>query len=523
MTDRLSPEVEYRIPDRSGEVLIVPPLDRIGDLLAANRGLAWGGADILGIPLPEFRARAQTRALSLAAAYSGAPAPSPDRPLILMGHQPLFFHPGVWLKYFLLTRLCAVHRASGLHLIVDTDATGPISAPLPAYQDRLVRVTETLLDMADDIPLEAVRPPTPEEWERFCSRVRDRLSTLLGVRLEERVDALTESDARARAAAMTLADFLAGVRRAYERRAGELGYLEVPVSHLAATSEFCAFALRVMMKPEELLRSYNSRLDEYRRLHRLRSAANPFPNLTQGSGRIEMPFWVIRAGRRTDVFASRAEGRLVLATADGPLIRVSPDLSGTRDLAAAGLALRPKAMMLTMFARLCLGDLFIHGVSGGRYDRVTDAILTDIFGCPPPAYVVATATLHLPLPGEEEVAEERRLLERRLMDLRHNPDRYLEATSEVQRRLVQEKWALIHAVEAMRPGPERRAATRRIREVNEQLAEALAPEIARTEARLASLRQVEESEDVVRYRGYPFFLFDPAEVGALVEAPTCPA
>jgi hypothetical protein len=523
VTDPLSPEVEYSIPERSGEVLIVPPLDRIGDLLAANRALSWGGAEVLGTPLPEFRARARARALSLAAAYSEAPPPSPDRPLILMGHQPLFLHPGVWLKYFLLTRLCAVHRVGGLHLIVDTDATGPISAPLPAYQDRLMRVSETLRDIADDIPLEAVRPPTPEEWAGFCSRVRGRLSTLPGVRLEERVDALAESATQARAAARTLADFLAGVRRAYERRGGDLGYLEVPVSHLAGTSEFCAFALHVMMKPEELLRSYNGRLEEYRRLHRLRSAANPFPNLTQGSGRIEVPFWVIRAGQRTDVFASRTEGRLVLATADGPLTSVSPDLSGARSLAAAGLALRPKAMMLTMYARLCLGDLFIHGVSGGRYDRVTDAILMDLFGCPPPAYVVATATLHLPLPGEKEVAEERRLLERRLMDLRHNPDRHLEAISEAQRRLVNEKWALIRALEAMRPGPERRAATRRIREVNEQLAEALAPEIARMEARLASLQQVEDSEEVVRYRGYPFFLFDPAEVGALVAAPTCPA
>jgi hypothetical protein len=59
--------------------------------------------------------------------------------------------------------------------------------------------------------------------------------------------------------------------------------------------------------------------------------------------------------------------------------------------------------------------------------------------------------------------------------------------------------------------------------VNEQLADALSPEIARIDARLASLQQVEDSEEVVRYRGYPFFLFDPAEVGALVAAPTCPA
>jgi hypothetical protein len=137
--------------------------------------------------------------------------------------------------------------------------------------------------------------------------------------------------------------------------------------------------------------------------------------------------------------------------------------------------------------------------------------------------VVATATLHLPLPGATAVAEEQRVLERRLMDLRHNPDRHLETMSEAQRRLVSEKWALIRAIEAMRPGPERRAATRRIREINALLGDALAPEIAHLEARLTALGRDEDAADPVQLREYPYFLFDPVEVGALVGAPPCPA
>ena len=61
--------------------------------------------------------------------------------------------------------------------------------------------------------------------------------------------------------------------------------------------------------------------------------------------------------------------------------------------------LRPRALTLTLFARLCLGDFFIHGIGGGKYDEVTDAIIRDYFGIEPPAYQVLSATLHLPLPA----------------------------------------------------------------------------------------------------------------------------
>ncbi len=51
-----------------------------------------------------------------------------------------------------------------------------------------------------------------------------------------------------------------------------------------------------------------------------------------------------------------------------------------------------------MFARLVLSDVFIHGIGGAKYDQLTDAIVRRFFGVEPPGYLVATATLKLPLP-----------------------------------------------------------------------------------------------------------------------------
>lgn len=534
----LAAETEYAIPEQSGEVLVVPPYDQVAELLVEAGEASWGDADVLGTPLAEFRRRVRPRALALALAYTrggppsqeaGAALPPTGRPLILMGHQPVFFHPGVWMKFFLLARLSAEHGATGLHLIVDTDATGSIAADVPAVRERLARTAETLVDLPEDMPLEAAPPPPPEAWAAFVERVRRHLATLPSPAFVEHLNAFASGEPAARRAARTLAEFLGRLRRGYEAQAyaaqtcrapgdgpgGSPGYLELPVSRLADTPEFRAFALHLVRSPDALQRIYNTSLDEYRRVHHLRSAANPFPNLNHSAGGIETPFWVVDGGHRTELFAARRGAHVVLATAAGPIATIPADAGGVEALGASGVAIRPRAMTLTLFARLCLGDLFVHGVSGGHYDRVTDAISAQVFGCRPPAYMVASATLHPSLLAGAGAAEQRRTLERRLMDLRHNPDRYLAAPADDQRRLVDEKWSLIRAVETMRAGPDRRAATRRIREVNALLAEALASEIGALEARLAALETSQDAEDAARYRGYPFFMFDPAEVCAL--------
>jgi hypothetical protein len=519
---QLSPG-SFRVPERSGEVRIDPPADRIAALLATSRNASWGRAEILGTPLAEFRRAVRARTLSMAGPPPPQGRPSLEVPLVVMGHQPIFFHPGIWIKFFVLTGLHERCGAAGIYLNCDHDAPWPITAEMPAVATGLSRRAETLLDFPDDVPLEAVPLISEEAWGAFCARVRRHLVTL-GVRgIRERFETFIPLAARARDAAATLAGFLGGARRAYEAQAGPPGYVELAVSSLSDTREFTAFALHVMQDPTGFLTRYNSSLEEYRRVHRLRSAANPFPNLEEADGFQETPFWALHEGRRTKLFARRDGERLRLQRPGAPPVDLPAGPSGLEELLASGLRLRPKALTLTMFARVCLGDVFLHGVGGGRYDRVTNAVIAGVFGCAPPPYVVATATLALPLLGDGVPVEDRRVLERRMMDLQHNPERHLSSPSQVQRQLVDEKWALIKAIEQMRPGPERRAATHRIREVNSHLAEGLADEIQRIQAKLAALDGSSAALEAASYRGYPYFLFDPAAVNALAATALRPA
>jgi hypothetical protein len=514
----------YKVPERSGEVLIDPPPAHLPALLEAARERDWGRAEILGEPLREFRGKVRARALSLAAGAAPGGAPSSAPPLVVMGHQPVFFHPGVWMKFFLLTRLHERLGVTGLHLLVDNDASGPITVEVPERGDHLIRRTETLLELPGDVPLEVAPLPTEREWETFCGRVRDHMRTLASAEVRACFDAFVACAATVRAHAHTLGQYLAGARRRYEATAVPPRYLEVAVSALSDTPEFGAFALHLLQDAAGFRRRYNASLDEYRALHRLRSAANPFPNLDETGGYAEAPFWVVHGGRRASLYVQRAGDRLRLRTSAEPLLDLPAGPAGVDVLRTSAVRIRPKALTLTMFARLCLGDVFIHGVGGARYDRVTDAVIGEVFECPPPPYVVATATLMLPLLGGGAAVEDGRALERRLMELQHNPERYLASPSDAQRRLIEKKWSVIRAVEQMRPGPERRAATHRIREINAQLAQGLAAEIRQVQAKRAAAGRSSASLAAASYREYPFFLFDPARVGALVaDGSTSPA
>jgi hypothetical protein len=163
-------------------------------------------------------------------------------------------------------------------------------------------------------------------------------------------------------------------------------------------------------------------------------------------------------------------------------------------------------------------DFFVHGVGGGRYDRVTDAVIADFFGLRPPRYAVVTATLHLPL-SEFDPAEERAALQRRLLELQHNPERLLSEPSQEHRQWIDEKWNLIGRLERESlTRRERREITQRIRQLNEHLSHALEDERRGLDRRLAALNEIGQASAAATHRGYPFCFFPRRVVDELVSS-----
>jgi hypothetical protein len=180
---------------------------------------------------------------------------------------------------------------------------------------------------------------------------------------------------------------------------------------------------------------YNDAVDAHRRINRVRSANHPVPNLTADGDWLEAPFWLWSAAapRRRRLFVRRHAAGMTLT--DRRRIEIELPLAEDADahravetlagLAQRGVKLRSRALVTTLFARLVLSDLFVHGIGGAKYDQLTDELIRRFFDCEPPGYLVISATLHLAAPTEGVAPDEVRRLDQELRDLEYHPERYL--------------------------------------------------------------------------------------------------
>src|SRR5437870_5319562 len=512
---RLPTDVEFEIPQKPGEALCLPPPRQFAALARRNAALLTDAPlTIAGVRLADVRRRARTEVLQAAKTYAlsldlTASTLAPSDLLLVTGHQPFLFRPGIWLKHLLIDRL-AGSGMGALSMPVDNDVAEDVGADVPRLEATGLRLAhETLVRAGPDVPYEAVPAPPLREWQEFVDRLQAHLQTL------PLPDVQASLAQFARAAAGIRADnigtFLTAARRRYE---GERRYVELPVSKMSAGVEFKRFVLHLLRDAERFAAVYNHHLDAYRERYNIRTAAQPFPDLQREGDRQELPFWIIRDGRRAPLSVQRTGSGVRLVAAGESAGEVA---DGAGPEALAGLAIRPRALTLTAFSRLCLADLFVHGVGGGRYDRVTDAVIREYFGIEPPAYAATTATLHLPL-GAYHAARERETLQRRLLALQHDPDRVLSRPTPEQQGLISEKWRLIAALDGgVLARRERREVTARIREINEELSRTLAVQREEVERQLAGLEAGAEATAAAAHRGYPYCFFSPAAVDEIID------
>ena len=508
---------EFEIPLRSGEAFCFPPIVQ-WDALARDNAAALDrlAVPLAGVPLAEVRRQARPEVLTAAAAYAKAlglvaAAPGARNPLVVTGHQPTFFHPGIWLKHLVVDRVARETGGIGLSMSVDTDTPQEIGADVPRREGRELRlVHETLLRVDPDVPYEAIDAPSATDWQAFVYRLHAHLDTVPLPEAMQALQAFAET-AGTPTRETNFVRFLTAARRRYE---GNRPYGELAVSLLSGCQAFKRFAWHLLSDGVHFAAVYNKHLAAYRARYKVRTSAQPFPDLAFDADRQELPFWILSNRRRQPLFVQR-RGRTIRLFA-GPTHVLDADAAAGPDV-LHDVALRGRALALTAFSRLCLADLFVHGVGGGRYDRVTDGVIRDFFGIEPPAYAVATATLHLPLQAFDPTAE-RHTLERRVLEIQHNPDRLIPHPTPAQQGQVDEKRALIVALEGgALSRRERRAATQRIREINESLARALTTELTDVKERQSAFERGGEATAAATHRDYPYCLFSPHAVDELID------
>jgi hypothetical protein len=508
-----------RAPAADGADVAVPPLEEVGPLLATNRRrLHRPDLALLGRPLADLQRQARADVVAAARSYlaeRGEPVPQTEPAhLLLAGHQPELFHPGVWVKNFALAGLARRHGAASLNLIVDNDAVKSTTLRVPAPPDdsgrpHLVRVPFDR--WTGEVPWEERAVADPELFATFAERTGAVLrgwgyAPLLGPFWAE----VRRQVARAGLSGSPGESF-AAARRDLERAWG-CANLELPLSRVCASAPFAWFAAHLLADLPAFRTAYNAVVRAYRSRHGIRGNAHPVPDLAEKDGWLETPFWGWRAGqpRRARLFARLAGARIELrATDPWPALPRAPQqcAAAWQALEGHGFKARSRALTTTLYARLFLAELFIHGIGGGKYDELTDELLRRFYGVEPPTFLVLSATCWLPLPATPVSRAERRRLAHALRDLHYNPQRHLgpEQTEPALAEAARLKQAWIERRPGDRAG--RRQRFRVLRELTERLRAPLHQREQELGRELERLDRTLADNALLHRRDYSFCLY----------------
>ncbi len=521
--------IEYRrlrVPGEHGAVLVDPPSADVGEVIEANRAAAAerAGFDCRGRPLGHLAAAARRDLLRRARRYTTAYrdvdatwGDDRDPPLLLSGHQPELFHVGVWLKNLALGSYAARHRAAGIHVLIDNDAVHSTSVQVPTGSPQRSSLHAVPLDdPAADVPYETRPILNRERFASFGSRVESTLAPLVSKSMIHDFWPLAVEAARENE---NLGQCLSRARHQWESRWG-YQTLELPLSHVCRTEPFLWLLADLIARGEQLYAEYNAALALYRSVFRLRSRTHPVPDLSERDGMFELPFWVWSAHdpTRRPLFAQRRGRRTVLRDLESfeTDLALSPDGDASAavgqlgKLTDQGIALRPRALMTTMFLRILLSDLFIHGIGGAKYDQVTDLLIKRLFGSAAPQFLVVSGTARLDIPHEEVEIQDIRRIDRLLRELTYHPERHLDQPSAAESD--PEKIAQVIAnkkfwIEKSFPRGQRKERHRQIEQANERLREAVTGKRSQLLAERARLLEARRNHRRLASREFAFCLF----------------
>jgi hypothetical protein len=497
----------WQAPTADHGILCDPPMPAAPALVERNRRLLdQANVRIDGVSLRELRASINPKGMAK----------------LMAGHQPELYHPGVWAKVFALNALARRMNAVGIDIIVDNDIAKSARIPVPVLAANPTEVHQQFVPY-DSLNGEVIYSEWQLQNRSIFAEVPQKIAELTRAWPYHPIAAeIWNLVPRAGWRNDNPSWALAAARALQERRwIHELSSFPVelvtdverlPVSNLGSFASYWHFVHHLISDLPRVQEVYNRCVRIYRQRERIRSKNHPVPDLERLGDWLEAPFWLWRSGpqaRRQRLFVRRSAN--VWHLGDGQdewgIVPIDAPAWDWHALETAGvLCLRPRALTLTMFVRLCMADLFIHGIGGGLYDRLTDDIIRAYFGIEPPGYMVVSGTLRLPLPTFLATSSHRRQLAHLQRDSQWNPQRHLEVEWRNHPRAVAlcaEKAALM--AEQPPPGPASKARFRRLHYLTAALAEFVAPldltpAVQKLDAELAA-------NAILQRRDYPFVLY----------------
>ncbi|HHT9111275.1 MAG TPA: hypothetical protein ACFYDZ_08985, partial [Candidatus Brocadiaceae bacterium] len=558
--------IRYEVPRKNNEVFLDPPLRCIPEMVFDNRKKIRGYRfEVNGVPFQILREKVRNDVLFHAVSYTrgimsllhdipptvylqSCPgentlkmqqekgvipgsfpyfSPTKDPVVIQTGHEPVLYHPGIWIKNHLVNHMVKTVGGIGINSIVDNDACnmGFAYTPVLSAQQSSVQKIELVKDMGkmayEEIVFNDIGMIHQFKDEVF-GLLGKNSSTMKGVTIESMqttfrrfTDCIVGCYHKG---CKDMVGLLTSVRKLLEEEF-RIDNLELPVSWMCDGDGFCHFLLHIVYNAKRFAEIYNRKLAEYRYMHKIRSKANPLPDLKIAGDLIELPFWVWKAGEPRGKCYGIEAGDLIRVTNGHDVVfslkkgdGVSDHIAQLKALKDIRIKIRPRAITTTMFFRLFLCDVFIHGIGGAKYDTITDEIMREFFEVEPPAFITISATLFLPLDAYAVDKKTREEMQKSMHDMHYNPERY--ASEEVRNDTVfcekaRTKQMLLQKM-AHCDTKEKGNCFRQVKELNTLLLDQISGEFREKQKEFNRINAMLAYNKVVEFREYPLCIY-PSE------------
>ena len=470
--------------------------------------------------------------------------------LIITGHQPEFYHPGIWIKNLFLSEIIKNDKTGqniGLNLNLDNDIVNqvhlycphidkPDKRNDPGYALREVN----LYSHTKNIPLQEIGTPSNQELNKFVLEVNSEIEKFPNRAIYNRFQKFTSYFWKARQICQSdlemnqLGIFLITCRRYHESSLNP-AYYEVPHSFLHNHDTFLLFLLEIAAHIYQFAFIYNQKVAQYRTLHKIKNKVNPVTDLLIEKKRVEAPFWIWQKGKKMGreklFFSMEKDGQLYidLKSQDKILLISSKKENGNMVLQRLkgiikqnDFVISPRALILTLFQRLFGADLFIHGIGCSKYDWITDRIIRDYFKVEPPEFFTISTTIPLDLPSRLKSRYDSSLWKKKKRALTFNPETLIREAGLSLRKeqdaqaLIDEKMKLTEQIRNI-ASKEKHDFSQRIKELNKRLKIILDPYEREINKKIAEEKKKREQEKIIKFREYPYCFYDSRKIVDLLK------
>jgi len=531
----------FKVPQKNKQIFLSSSGDKINSLLEENNKIfSQYSFKILNQPFELMRENIRQDIVKRALSFSKKFNPdieekinSAPQFIIQTGHQPVFFHPGIWIKNIFLNELLKsplLDKCIGLNIILDNDVCKDLSLFLPILSGSgklsLKKINFLSPAPTTALPFEECPLPSLELIKEFTENIINRIKPLENKNILNNFINFSRCLENSlylcsqRHKDSNLGEFLGLARRLFENKIHPV-YLELPFSQICNSDEFLSFFLEIVKNIESFSKIYNKKLEEYRKLFKIRNRANPSPNLIIKENLIEVPFWIWRSrDNRRKIYILKEQDKIYLYNDSyGKIFLIEEDdfksfFSLKSILKEKKLKIRPKALLLTLYNRLFISDLFIHGLGGAKYDLVTDEIIREFFKVEPPNFLVISCTLYLNFKSFSGSSYFKiSALKKKIRDLEFNPERYIDGLFLSKKEVIQikelagRKARLIKKIKGVLSPIEKRKISEEIKDINNLIGEKIKPLKYELNKKMKEEEQKMKQSKIHNFREFPYCFF----------------